>query len=79
MEVDHARLSLHLSKCHIVVNHMSRLKCYLDTNPEHRFFACLGDMSLVSRKKKQIFLRTAKEQTSLISALSLLFALWKVY
>ena len=27
MEAAYARLGLHLSKCHIVGNHMSRLKC----------------------------------------------------
>ena len=53
MEVAHARLSLHLSKCHIVGNHMSWLKCYLDTNTEHRF--SLDVMTRDLSAEKEIF------------------------
>ena len=38
-EAAEARPSLHLSKCHIVVNHMSRLNCLIRT------FACYSARS----------------------------------
>ena len=34
-EAAQARLSLHLSKCHIVGNHMSRLKCTFSYHEEY--------------------------------------------
>ena len=36
-EAEQARLSLHMSKCHIVGNHVSRLVCLF-----HRAYACVA-------------------------------------
>ena len=49
-EAADARLSQHLSKCHIVGNHISWLKSFFIVTSRHA--DCIGDFSLRTKKKK---------------------------